>query len=313
MRLSITNRRIKNFCSFLLEENNEAEKVGFVDVGSGGNLKEPWSLIPAEGISKFEFEPTGTKGVLPLCVSNKSGSAEFFVAVNERDSSFHQPRADFIGRYGFEEMLTKKVISVECTSLDEYFSGRYQSIDAMDINVEGHDFQVLQGASQLLDTGATKLIKVEFQLARVYEGQGNFSDIDSLLREKGFRLAGIQIDNVRPRKYKNIFFKGEPLWGKALYVPNIDELAKKFSLAKAENESIARREMAVGISLYMAAKLPSYAYDAIDAALAVGIISQSESLKLGMRIAECFRWAKIEEGLSGLRKVWISLCGSIRG
>lgn len=210
MYLSITNRRIKNFCYFLLDKNNKAEKIGFVDIGSGGNLKEPWALIPSEKIIKFDFEPTGTKEGMPLCVSNKSGRNEFFVAFDERGSSFHQPYNDFIGRYGFEEMRVKKVISVECTTLDEYFSGRYQLIDAMDINVEGHDFQVLQGASKLLDIGATKLIKVEFQLACVYEGQGNFSDIDSFLREKGFRLAGIQIDNVRPKKHKDIFLKENP-------------------------------------------------------------------------------------------------------
>ena len=83
-------------------------------------------------------------------------------------------------------------------------------------------------------------------------------------------------------------------------------------LAKAESEDIARREMIVGISLYMAAKLPGHAYDVIDAAFAAGIINKSESLKLGMSIIKCFRWAKIEEGLSILKRVWISLCGSIR-
>ena len=113
-------------------------------------------------------------------------------------------------------------------------------------------------------------------------------------------------------KYRNVFFAGEPLWGKALYAPNIAAFTQKLTLAKAKNEASAKREMAAAISLYMAAKLPSYAFDVIDVALAVGLISQPESLKLGMRVAECFRWAKFEEGLSRFKKLWISLWNVIK-
>lgn len=144
--LHITDRRIKKFCSLLLKQGNEAGNIGFVDVGSGGELKKPWSLLPAGAVTTFDFEPTVGGDALPLCVSNKIGDAPFFVAFDERASSFHKPLADFVDRYAFDSMLTKKEITVECTTLDEYFSGRYELIDAIDINVEGHDFQVLQGA-----------------------------------------------------------------------------------------------------------------------------------------------------------------------
>jgi FkbM family methyltransferase len=310
--LNITNQRITNFCSFLLEQDKEAEKIGFVDVGSGGELKEPWSFIPAEMITMFDFEPTADSGTLPLCISNKTGTAPFFVAFNERDSSFHQPCNDFVDRYAFDEMHTKKTITVECTSLDEHFSGRYESIDAIDINVEGHDFQVLQGASLLLGAGTIKLLKVEFELIQVYEGQGYFSDIDALLREKNFRLAGMQIEYVRPIKCRSTFFQGEPLWGKALYAPTIASLTQKLTLIHSKNKASAKREMAAAISLYMAAKLPGYACDVIDVALAIGLISQPEGVKLGKRVAECFRWAKFEEGLSRFKRLWISLWNVIK-
>lgn len=310
--LNITNRRIKNFCSFLLEQDKEADKVGFVDVGSGGELKEPWSLLPAEAITTFDFEPTADGGTMPLCVSNKTGTAQFFVAFDERASSFHRPLADFVGRYAFDNMLTKKTIPVECTTLDKHFSGRYELIDAIDINVEGHDFQVLQGARQLLTAGAIKLLKIEFELIHVYEGQGYFSDIDALLRENNFRLAGIQIDYVRPIECRSVFFQGEPLWGKALYAPTIAAFTQRLKCAQDKNKANAKREMSEAISLYMAAKLPSYACDVIDVALAIGLISQTESENLRMRVVECFRWAKFEEGLSRFKRLWISLWSAIK-
>jgi hypothetical protein len=310
--LNITNQRITHFCSSLLEQDKAEEKIGFVDVGSGGPLKEPWSLLPAETINKFDFEPTAGDGTLPLCVSNKSGKASFYVAFNERDSSLHQPCTDFIARYAFDDMLTKKTIPVECTSLDEHFSGRYESIDAIDINVEGHDFQVLQGASQLLGAGTIKILKVEFELVQAYEGQGYFSDIDALLRKKNFRLAGIEIGYVRSLKCRDVFFQGEPIWGKALYAPTIAAFKQKLTLTNGNNKASAKREMAEAISLYMAAKLPSYAYDVIDVALTIGLISQPESVKLGIRVAECFRWAKFEARLSRFKRLWISLWNVVK-
>lgn len=303
--LHITDRRIENFCRFLLEQYNNGGNIGFVDVGSGGDLKEPWSLLPAERLTTFDFEPTGANGTtLPLCISDKTGTAKFFVAHDERASSFHKPLTDFVDRYGFDNMLTKKEIAVECTSLDEYFFGRYELIDAVDINVEGHDFQVLQGAGKLLADGAIKLLKVEFELIPAYEGQGYFADIDAYLREKDFRLADIQIGRDRPEKVRNVFHIGEPLWGKALYAPTRDQLNSRFAqLHDGGNTAIARKEIASAIALYTSAKLPGYAYDVIEAAEAAGIFSLAEALQLRDRIKHVFCCAKPEEGLRRLAEL----------
>ena len=111
--LHITDRRIENFCRFLLNQDNGGRKIGFVDVGSGGDLKEPWSLLPAGLLTTFDFEPTSADGEsLPLCISNKTGKAQFFIAHDERASSFHKPLANFVDRYAFNNMLTKKEITV---------------------------------------------------------------------------------------------------------------------------------------------------------------------------------------------------------
>lgn len=312
--LHITDRRIENFCRFLLSQNNGGENIGFVDVGSGGDLKEPWSLLPPEHVTTFDFEPTVANGTtLPLCISDKTGTAQFFVAHDERASSFHKPLADFVGRYGLDNMLTKKEITVQCTSLDEHFSGRYESIDAVDINVEGHDFQVLQGAGQLLAAGAIKLLKVEFELIPVYEGQGYFADIDAYLRARNFRLADIQIGRERPAKVRHVFHIGEPMWGKALYAPTQEHLMKRLAhLYNADNIGAALKEMASAIALYTASKLPGYVYDVIGVAEAARIISASEAAQLRTRIVNVFRWAKPEEGLRRLEGLGSSFMGALR-
>lgn len=303
--LQITERRITEFCRLLLEQGGDVRNIGFVDVGSGGDLKEPWALLPVERLTTFDFEPTRQEnGQVPLCVSDKNGRADFFVAYDERASSFHKPLEDFVDRYAFDGMLTKKAITVDCVSLDSHFSGRYEMIDAIDINVEGHDFQVLQGATQLLTVGMVKLLKVEFELIPAYEGQGYFSDIDALLRAKGFRLAGIQIDYVRPIAVRSIFFPGEPLWGKALYVPEFsNSLIRMQHLHDSGDLGGARREMATSIALYASAKMPGFAFDAIAIAEEVGLIASSEGDQLRSRLVNVFRWAKAEEGLRRLERL----------
>jgi len=311
---NITDNRIKDFSGFVLELYGEEKKIGFVDVGSGGDLKEPWSLLPDGRVKTFDFEPTSHGGgQLPLCVSNQSGKALFYVANDERASSFHKPLTEFVDRYGFDGMRTSKNIEVERTTLDQYFFGRYECIDAIDINVEGHDFQVLQGASQLLDVGAIKLIKVEFELIPVYEDQGFFADIDTLLRDKYFRLAGIQIDYARPLKIKKVFFRGEPLWGKALYVPTIaHSISRLESFYRAGSIDMARNEMALIIALYASAKLPGMIFDIIAISENIRLVSSSEADQLKSRLVSVFKWAKTEEALRRFLLLWISFFNTFK-
>jgi len=309
--LQLTEGKIRDFCRFLLDQGDEPQTIGFVDVGSGGDLKEPWALLPAERVSTFDFEPTrGGSDGLPLCVSDGNGKASFFVAFDERASSFHQPLPEFVARYTLNEMLTKKTITVERVSLDEYFSGRYEQVDAIDINVEGHDLQVLQGATRLLAAGAVKLLKVEFELIPVYEGQGYFADIDAFMRAQDFRLAWIEIENGRPSGVTTTFSQGEPLWGKALYAPTIRRCTSRLQFLQAKGDAPhARRELAASIALYAAARLPGYVCDVIAIAEKTALIDASEATHLRRRLADALRWAKMEEGMRRVKRLLASVTG----
>lgn len=315
---SITANRITRFCRETLDGLGGGD-IGFVDVGSGGELKAPWSLLPPERLCSFDFEPTrGGAEKLPLCISDKAGTAPFFVAHDERASSLHQPLAEFVERYGFKAMLTQRTITVQCTSLDEHFAGRYGVVDAADINVEGHDFQVLQGAGRLLETGAVKLLKVEFELAPAYEGQGYFSDIDALLRARGFRLADIEIERALPVTARHLYHHGEPLWGKALYAPARRQLGKRWALlhngggwGSGRESGSARGDLAKAVALYTAARLPGYAHDAIGEAEEAKVLAAAEAGDLRARLVTVFQWARREQGWNRIRMLISSIAGSI--
>jgi FkbM family methyltransferase len=290
--LIITDKRKKIFAKSILAQ---AERpIGFADVGSGGSLKAPWCHLPAEHVRKFDFEPTAETGSgLPLCVSDQCGVANFYVAHDERASSFHEANPDFVQRFGQESILPKKTIQVECTSLDEYFKDVYGEIDALDINVEGHDFRVLQGGQRLLEQGWIKLIKVEFELAPVWHGQGWFSDVDAFLRERGYELVDIEIGYGRPVNVGNFYNKGEPLWGKGYYAPSPNWVLDRMS--RHDDKSLAAH-VAVAAALFVAAGLPGRAYDMLDAA--GSRLGGLDAKRVKDQIAHVFNWARLEHGLS---------------
>ena len=293
---NVTEKRIRRFCRYVL--NQVESDIGFIDVGSGGDLKKPWKHLPPDRLKTCDFEPTRSdEGKLPLCISNETGTAPFFVARDERASSFHKPVSDFVHRFGLDSMLIVKEVNVACTSLDEHLAGHYESADALDINVEGHDYQVLQGASALLAVGNLKLIKIEFELVPVWVGQGYFSDIDAFLRARDFRLVHLQIDNARPSKVSHLHYDGEPIWGKALYAPNLIRYREHLSKLKEIGPPPARAELVKAVAIYVAAESPGLAYDAIDQAEMSGIIVANEGADLRERIDHVFQWAKVEAGL----------------
>jgi hypothetical protein len=285
--------------------------IGFADVGSGGNLKRPWSLLPAGQLRKFDFEPfDAATGGPPLCISNRSGRAPFHVARDERGSSFHLAVDAFVERFDMPSLSLARTIEVECTTLDEFFSGRFADVDAMDVNVEGHDLQALQGAERLLSEGFVKLLKVEFETAHVWQGQGWLSEIDPLLRGHGYLLADIEFDFARPANARGLYHRGEPLWGKAIYVPDArrwnDVAAALRAAPAALEETIAR-----AIALYLAADMPGHALDALDLGVRMNAFMRVEPAALRAEIAAAYRWAKLEYGVDQLFALVRRAFGSI--
>jgi FkbM family methyltransferase len=287
--VTITARRKRRFCRDLLAEADA--QIGFVDVGSGGPLKLPWSMLPPDKLRVFPFEPTSAHDRrLPICVSNRNGTAQFHVARDERASSFHPALREFADRFGMPSLHAERTIEVECVTLDRYFDGKFAALDALDVNVEGHDFQVLQGATELLRAADLKLVKVEFEVAAVWDGQGWFGDIDSLMRGHGYELVGIDVEFARPVNAKHCFHRGEPVWGKALYAPSRGRLRAMLERRRAGGDR--KQAVATAVALYVSADVPGRAFDVLEL--------DGVHAELKERIAAVYRWAKLDYGAASL-------------
>src|SRR5829696_5269833 len=106
MRLT-EKRKIK----FAMELGKYCSKIGLCAVGSGAELKTPWSLIPAKFITRTKFDPTGEHRI---CLSNCKKKTDFHIAKIQDLSSVHEVNADFVNRFAMESMVSVGKINVEC-------------------------------------------------------------------------------------------------------------------------------------------------------------------------------------------------------
>jgi hypothetical protein len=286
----ITTARKRRFAEKILSTCDSP--VAFVDVGAGGPLKLPWTLLPQQRVHKFDFDPEDRKaGAKPLCVSDHTGSEPLFVARNVRSSSLHPASESFVRRFENDGTVATREIEVDCVTLDSFFSGRWDEIDLIDINAEGHDFRVIQGGRGLLSNGRVSLIKIEVLLTEVWRGQGWFSDIDQCLRSAGYDLVTLDLDFERPASVRQIYHEGEVLWGKAFYVPSAEGWNVRL---QAHQIAAAQDRVLKAIVLYVLTDALGRATDVIDAAERVGVLHRVTPDDLRRRIRWVFQYAEIE-------------------
>ena len=240
--MSLTDKKVKKFINNLLAQSGR--KISFMDVGSGGELKYPWTLLDTSNLELLAIEPTGSHNEKPLCVSNKVvDDAIFNVAIDERASSLHKPSQDFMDRFKrWKTMEVKEAIPVRLTTIDELAKEKMTTVDLMDVNVEGHDYQVLEGGTDFLTDNWVKVLKVEFEIADAWEDQKYFSDIDGFLNQLGYVMEDIELNRRKPTVVEHLHFNGELLWGKALYTKKLEFIQNHLM----ENDD-SERELLVGI------------------------------------------------------------------
>jgi hypothetical protein len=289
--LPITTARKRRFAETILELCGSP--VGFIDVGAGGPLKSPWTLLPTNRVTKIDFEPEDrSSGIAPLCASDHTGTARLFVARDKRASSLHQAAESFAARFDTDATIAIGELDVECVTLDVSLSGHQIAIDLIDVNAEGHDFRVIQGAQGILAGGAVSLIKIEVLFTQVWHGQGWFSDVDQFLRSAGYDLVMMQLESERPAVVRRIHHAGEVLWGKAFYTPTHEAWSARLTAAR---KTAGLEEMVLkAIVLYVVTETLGRATDLIAAAERVGVLRRTTPDDLRRLIQSVFRYAELE-------------------
>lgn len=159
---------------------------------------------------------------IPLALWNTPGQATLYITKHPGSTSLYKPSKSYMERYmgnsSYMELVS--TVEIEVTTLDAFFqSGKINEIDFLQVDVQGSDLQVLEGASWLLQNSILA-IKVEVEFTRLYSNQPLFRDVDMYLSNQGFTLldlANMHHDHRRSVPIGTERHPGTLIWADAFY------------------------------------------------------------------------------------------------
>jgi FkbM family methyltransferase len=125
-------------------------------------------------------------------LSNLVGRQKLYVTVNSLDTSLLPPNSEFLANYEIRPHFElDRQVDVDCMRYDVlYYQGKAPAPDAIKIDVQGFEFQVLQGFGSLLQHCLG--IELEAHFYPLYRDQKLLHDIVSMLRDYGLVLRTLQ-------------------------------------------------------------------------------------------------------------------------
>ena len=183
----------------------EDERIVLVDVGGQEGLPLQW-MLRADRIRPIVFEPLSweadqlrsTMGRIPgaqvveRALADVSGTRPLCVTAASSCSSLREPNADLLSRYSIAPLFNVvRRVNVDCVRYDElYAQGAVPRPDVIKIDVQGFEFEVLQGFGDLLQSCLG--VELEAHLYPIYTGQKLLNDVVALLAEHGLVLRQIR-------------------------------------------------------------------------------------------------------------------------
>lgn len=164
---------------------------------------------------------TWTERHIPIGLGNTTGTAPIYVTRHPMCSSLYPPNEPYLARFaGLPELVNLDfTVDIEITTLDQFCeSESITEIDFLQIDVQGAELQVLQGAVNLLEHSILG-IQTEVEFSPLYKNQPLFADVDTFLRERDFTLFDLS-KSYRGRMRSPIRSQvrpGQLLWGDAFY------------------------------------------------------------------------------------------------
>ncbi|MBN2374130.1 FkbM family methyltransferase [bacterium] len=173
------------------------------DIGSRDGREAIYfkKIVPNAEVTAFEANPilfkkiamlpefiNGSIKIMPAAISDKTGTTKFFVPDVNYEAGYDTDWR--LGTGSLKEKVSdgsKTQVYVKTKTLDSLLSDSIDKSIALWIDVEGCSYEVLSGMSKIADR--VKMIHIEVETERFWEGQMLFDDIVCLLVEKGFYLA----------------------------------------------------------------------------------------------------------------------------
>lgn len=270
--------------SEIIQNLLQNEKISLVDIGAMGGVTELAGL--AMWINAIAFEPNqdeyaklrnsknktkyASLNIFNYALSNSNGKTTLNVNKRASFSSLLHADQDVVKRHlGLldeypnltEDFKKHQQIEVDVWRLDSILPQLgVTGINYMKLDTQGSELLILQGAETLLNNQLIHIIKCEVTFIPIYEKQALFSDIDILLREKGFEFVDCIFYPNHDVSLKNCFARkiyDQPRYaqgGDAIFVKKItlndsqiDLIKTGLMLASLEYFSLANHYLKKGM------------------------------------------------------------------
>jgi methyltransferase, FkbM family len=162
-----------------------------------------------------------TEQHIPLALARSVGESTLYVTKDPMCSSLYPPNEPYLARFNNlpEAANLDFTVGIETTTLDSFCQTEgIDEIDFLQVDVQGADLQVLEGASHILGSSILG-IQIEVAFSELYVNQPLFADVDTYIRKQGFTFFNLKV-GLRERARSPIVsseFGGQLLWGDAYY------------------------------------------------------------------------------------------------
>jgi FkbM family methyltransferase len=199
-----------------------------IDVGCRDGIRPAWrALRPNALLVGFDPDPAECARLNnlagdveqeryePLALGASDGEATLHLTADPQSSSLYPPNPRALRRYPELWRHEQRGTQTIATTTIDLWADRADvgSIDAMKIDVQGAELDVLRGAERSLES--VRVIETEVEFQELYQGQPLFTDVDRFLRDRGFdlwRLRELHYCGLSPAGH------GEPVFGVGDYV-----------------------------------------------------------------------------------------------
>ena len=145
----------------------------------------------------------GTVKIHSAIISNVPGTVNFNISSNGQSSSYrdlalhavYHPDVTYVDQMKLTAYTLPGFLAIKGESIEKY--------DTLMMDIQGAEYDVLQGAESLLSQGHFRAIYMEVNTGEVYKGCGLLEDIKTLLAKHSYSMVDI---NMTQFQWGDAFF-----------------------------------------------------------------------------------------------------------
>ena len=260
----------------------ESLQIVLADIGSAGGLHRRWSPL-RRNVTAILFDPldasTGSDRdrYFPVAIARTKGRATLHVTKRVSMASTLLPNTAMLRRFWDkpEHTTVVRTVEVPTDSLDSVMQANGIALDAIKIDVQGGEYEILAGARSAF-MNSLFLAEVEVSFFERYAGLRTFGDVIALMREWNFEL--IDVNRLKRYRYRNSFGIVNPSLGMgdwagrlafcdALFMLNDDALLERIAGDHPRGGPDLALKAILAMLVHGKADLAAWIYDASAARL----------------------------------------------